>query len=327
MNKSTILRAHGAPAAALLLFSVGGPLAGCGDDILGQIENRPPVADAGDDRTVQVDAYVTFDGSRSSDPDGDALSYLWDFGDDETRDVESAGFVFATPGEHSVTLTVTDPLGASDSATVTIVVEGNSAPIVDIVAPTLVEVGETFTLDGSASTDDGEIASFTWDAGGTVLSGATVEHVFSASGTFDIVLVATDDDGLTGQASHTITVEPAEVVVTDPASFSGTWSWTLVDESQRNLGFSCGTFYDSTLIVDANSPPQITFTEQAASVSNTYSGQLTDGAFDVGYSSLGIEQRIVGTFTSATAFEGIYKISPLGQPCDDRAVVGTKNAP
>lgn len=330
MNRSISRRAHGTPvvattAASLLVAAL--LLTGCGDDVLGQIENRAPTADAGGDRAVQVDSYVTFDASRSSDPDGDALSFEWDFGDGELRDVETAGFVFASQGDHLVTLTVTDTQGVSDSITVTVTVAGNAAPVVNIDAPDLVEVGETFTLDGSASTDDGTIASFTWDAGGTVLTGATVEHLFSAAGVYEITLVATDDAGLTGEATHTLTVEAGEVIVPEPASLSGTWSWTIVDESQRNLGFSCGTFYDSTLIVDADSAPAITFTEQASLVSNTYSGQLANGAFDVLYSSLGVEQRIVGSFTSATTFEGTYKISPLGQPCDDRAVTGTKTVP
>ena len=41
------------------------------------VENRGPTADAGADQTARVGQLVTLDGSRSSDPDGDALRYEW----------------------------------------------------------------------------------------------------------------------------------------------------------------------------------------------------------------------------------------------------------
>jgi len=45
---------------------------------------RKPYADAGADFSSTVDAPTTFDGTRSSDPDGYIVSYSWDFGDGTT---------------------------------------------------------------------------------------------------------------------------------------------------------------------------------------------------------------------------------------------------
>lgn len=54
---------------------------GAGQLVLGAApgQNRPPIANAGPDTTVTVGSVVQLDGSRSSDPDGDRLSYSWRF--------------------------------------------------------------------------------------------------------------------------------------------------------------------------------------------------------------------------------------------------------
>ena len=75
--------------------------------------NQPPVARASADPTTgHTPLIVHFDGSASSDPEGANLTYQWDFGDGETSDRANPTHVFF-PGEHSVTLTVTDSAGAS----------------------------------------------------------------------------------------------------------------------------------------------------------------------------------------------------------------------
>ena len=47
------------------------------DEVLVSTTNRPPVADAGEDQAVTLGTVVTLDGTGSSDPDGDALTYRW----------------------------------------------------------------------------------------------------------------------------------------------------------------------------------------------------------------------------------------------------------
>ncbi|HET6876605.1 MAG TPA: PKD domain-containing protein [Jatrophihabitans sp.] len=64
------------------------------------------------------DLSCTFNGSASSDPDGNVQSYSWDFGDGTASGSGvSTGHTYASPGTYTVTLTVTDDGGLQNSAT------------------------------------------------------------------------------------------------------------------------------------------------------------------------------------------------------------------
>lgn len=64
-----------------------------------------------------ADLVCTFDASGSQDPDGDELEHAWSFGDGATAAGVAASRTYQAAGTYDVTLTVTDPLGASDTLT------------------------------------------------------------------------------------------------------------------------------------------------------------------------------------------------------------------
>jgi len=84
--------------------------------------NRPPVASF---EAVPEEGYaplpVSFDASGSYDPDGDWLTYEWDFGDGGEASGVRLVHTYAA-GEYTVTLSVSDPDGLSDASLLTIVV-------------------------------------------------------------------------------------------------------------------------------------------------------------------------------------------------------------
>ena len=90
----------------------------------GLVENTPPIARPGGPYSVLVNQPVFVDGSPSSDPDGDALTYAWDFDGDAVTDATtaSASHAFTATGIHPVTLTVRDPSGATGTSTATVTV-------------------------------------------------------------------------------------------------------------------------------------------------------------------------------------------------------------
>ena len=75
--------------------------------------NESPVASldstyGGEGQNVKVNSLVFFDGGSSSDPDGDVLSFEWDFGDGNTGEGLRPNHFYDTVGNFTVTLTVED---------------------------------------------------------------------------------------------------------------------------------------------------------------------------------------------------------------------------
>lgn len=85
--------------------------------------NRPPLADAGGPYSAFAGSPVTLDGTGSSDPDGDALTYIWVFGDGKSGTGATPTHTYTALGVYGVALTVSDGT-LSDLATTTVSVVG-----------------------------------------------------------------------------------------------------------------------------------------------------------------------------------------------------------
>ncbi|WP_202333420.1 PKD domain-containing protein [Mesorhizobium sp. L-8-3] len=167
--------------------------------------NAPPVANAGGSRSLALDDTLDLDAGQPTDPDGDSIRYLWDFGDGTTAEGAKASHRFERPGTFAVTLTADDGKGAENSVATdhaTIIV--NAAPVGDAVAtPDKLVVGAPGLFDAARAIDpDGRITRFQWSFGdGTRSDRATVRHSFAMPGTYDVILTLTDDSGLANGTS------------------------------------------------------------------------------------------------------------------------------
>ncbi|MDI3419032.1 PKD domain-containing protein [Streptomyces luteolus] len=151
----------------------------------------------------------TFDGGASSDPDGSVTAWTWDFGDGTTATGETATRTYASPGRYTVKLTVTDNQDATGSTTKSVRVGPNQAPEAAFSADCGNSAGVRYCkFDGSASADpDGSVASYAWDFGdGSTGSGATVDHIYSAAGTYTVTLTVSDDEGVEDAETKTVKV-------------------------------------------------------------------------------------------------------------------------
>ncbi|MER6280461.1 PQQ-dependent sugar dehydrogenase [Streptomyces sp900105245] len=128
------------PDGALYVLDYGTSWFG-GDDNSGlfRIENatdgHSPVAQAAADRTSgQAPLKVAFSSAGTTDQDGDALTYGWDFGDGATSTAADPTHKYKKNGTYTATVTAKDTTGRTGSASVRVVV-GNTAPRVTLELP------------------------------------------------------------------------------------------------------------------------------------------------------------------------------------------------
>ncbi|WP_271728535.1 PKD domain-containing protein [Aquimarina algiphila] len=164
---------------------------------------------------------VSFDASASSDPNGDAITYSWDFGNGETSTLATPKVTFTEIKTYTVTLTVSDGTNISTPVTKDIVVsDGNIAPVADFTAtPTTGIATINVSFDATASTDaNGDTLTYAWDFGdGTTGTGITVDHLYAAIGEYTATLTVSDGSK-TGTKTTTITVTNGSPVASFTAS-------------------------------------------------------------------------------------------------------------
>ena len=180
--------------------------------------NEAPVADAGGDREADVDAVVSFDGSRSRDADGSILTYQWDFGDGAKAAGIGTRHAYRTAGTYHATLTITDDSGkdnatASTSFDVIVHNKDNKSPDVRVGGDRSAFVNEVVDFEATGTMDsDGSIIAVEWDFGdGARASGFAARHAYGKPGAYKVHVLVTDDSGrrgATSEADFTVTVTP-----------------------------------------------------------------------------------------------------------------------
>jgi probable HAF family extracellular repeat protein len=173
-----------------------------------RLRNRAPIARLTGPSAALEGTAATFDGSASTDPDGDALTYAWTFGDGGSATGPTPAHTYADNGQFPVTLTVTDTKGASGTTTVTVTV-GNVAPtITSLAAPTapiqLLSSSASATVDVAFNDPAGAADTYSVqvDCGnGTIasLSGAaspsTPMCAYAETGVYTVRATVSDEDG------------------------------------------------------------------------------------------------------------------------------------
>ncbi|HWM11710.1 MAG TPA: PQQ-dependent sugar dehydrogenase, partial [Solirubrobacteraceae bacterium] len=176
-NRRTFIA--GASNPAELQFGPGGDLyyvdleGGAIRRVRSLTTNRAPVARAtATPSSGAVPLTVAFDGSTSSDPDAQTITYAWDLDGDGAFDdstAQSPSFIYTQTGQYTARLRVRDPGGLEDTVNVPITAGSPPVPIINITSPapgTTWEVDDTIRFSGTATDFQGNAiapSGLTWD--------------------------------------------------------------------------------------------------------------------------------------------------------------------
>ncbi len=194
-------------------------------------ENKPPVADAGNDQIIELNenTYVILDGSNSKDEDGTIVAFKWAQVSGNAANIVSPSLVQTVvnglqPGVYKFELTVTDNKGATggDKVMITVAPPANKPPKADAGSDQSVTVpltNRTITLNGSNSVDpEGSVLSFQWNVergpNTPVITDATksITTVTGVTtGEYKFSLKVTDDKGASDVDTVVVSVKVTDV--------------------------------------------------------------------------------------------------------------------
>jgi PKD repeat protein len=175
----------------------------------------PPEAKKGDGFTSgTVPFTVSFDGSPSSETNGNIVDYKWDFDGDGKIDAQNqqASFVYNQAGTFNATLTVVDASNktATTSMVIKVAAQGLQANLTATPADGVVPLTVTFDASGS-SYPTGQIVSYEWDFGdGTPkrVDASKVTYQYTQIGTFTAKVTAIASDDSRNTVTMPINVRP-----------------------------------------------------------------------------------------------------------------------
>jgi nitrous oxidase accessory protein NosD/PKD repeat protein len=179
------------------------------------IDTEDPVAVPGPDIEIENGEVVDFDGSESTDNDV-IEEHKWTFrygGRTETLSGENPSFLFNIPGYYTVTLTVKDAKGNSHSDSLQVTVIDTIDPEAVITGRTKLLEGDSLSLDGLSSTDNGRIVKYIWnftDGEDRIIEGAYLNHTFERQGYIEVTLTVFDQWNNSNSKSVTVEVPDNE---------------------------------------------------------------------------------------------------------------------
>jgi len=187
------------------------------------VANKSTTDEDGDD--------IGFNASQATD-NVEIVNYTWDFDDGKFGYGMAVSHNWTQPGDYNVTLNITDEAGWWANYTMVVTIKDITDPLAKVTylnsTPFFVEDVDYVTFNGSKSSDNVGVVTYTWDFDdGDTATGEEVNHTF-VEGKYNVTLTVTDAAGNTNtsevyviEAKTKPKIPDLEVVKiwTDPAKF------------------------------------------------------------------------------------------------------------
>ncbi len=192
-------------------------------------DNEKPTVDAGGPYSGQIGEAIQFDGSGSSDSDGEIVFYRWGFGDGSSvTNVVSPTHTYEDSGKYTASLVVIDDKGGISTVDVTVDIKGqeNDPPVANAGGPYEVNIGKVVDFSSSGTTDpdldinENEELTYYWNFGDGV-GNSTDPHPsysYSKAKNYTVTLTVTDHyDESDTDTTHVLVM----TIKDDPSGFLG----------------------------------------------------------------------------------------------------------
>ncbi len=217
--------------------------------------NKPPAANAGSDQTVEctglVGTQVKLDGTGSTDPDGDALTFIWTgpFGTVSGP----TPTVFLPLGTHTITLTVDDGKGGTASDQVVVIVKDTTPPVSNLTSLPNVTAECSAQITTTPTATD--------NCAGSVTGTTTDPLSYTQQGTFTVTWTFSDGNGNSSTQTQTVIVKDVTPPVPDLASLpTVTGECSAAISSSPTATDNCARKINGTTADPLNYATQGTFT-------------------------------------------------------------------
>jgi PKD domain len=271
----------------------------------------PTVKISGAPASAREGTTIALTGSATSPSAEDsAFTFAWSVNGSAVAGVNGTSFSLKTDDEgvYVITLTATDD-GGVPSPPVSVTINGTDATpaaAISFTQPWLIVPQESLTFNGSytdagSAVDTSYTLTWSWSDGYPNSSGLVATRTYSAPGTYTATFTVTDDDGVAGSASTTVTVLTPAAALSKIASLVSGLSGlnagqknsllaklnAATDAAQRgNTGAAC-----NQLNAFAN---EVGTDQKAGRISSVDAAKLTDAA--------GFTQRSLGCFRTLIDF-------------------------
>jgi parallel beta-helix repeat protein len=226
---------------------------------LSVMDNQPPKADGGGDRSYEFPGSYILDGSACVD-NGRIVKYIWsvEFGDMKwTLEGDYLSHEFNDFGKYAILLTVMDEFGNSNTDSFTVSIVDIQPPEIVVTGDMTIDHGDILILDAGGSIDNNGVSNFTWsftDDEPKVMYGSELRYRFQIAGYHNITLTVFDLSGLNSSrmikvtvidnekpeanAGDDMTVTAGSVVLLDASRSTDNgkivhFEWTFMEDDQK----------------------------------------------------------------------------------------------